>query len=139
MLNRIFNSLRESPVKAAVLLILGWGILINFLFFTGEYLWVNALYQMCGFMIIYPVGSIVMFFKYGKSFGHRWYAYVPILCITAGEYLFVKDFSEIVPNIIVETVIVLVFGIGIGSCFFDKSSIVKKTEKEEDYKKILDD
>lgn len=116
-----------------------WAVLLNALFFLGEYVIRNLIFQILAFMLVYPVGSIAMFFKYGKGHGHKWYVYVSVILITLTEYVFVPVFYEIVPNVLAETIICLVFGTGIGGCFFEKTTVVKKKKKGEPYKKILDD
>ena len=142
MSKHTFN-ISESPVKAAVLLILVWAAIFNILYFTGEYVFDNFIFQGISFMIIYPVACFVMFYKYARNFGHKWYVYILTLVILLVEFISIKDVRAIIPNVIVSTVICLVFGGGIGGVFFDKNLAPvteKKKEKDEgNYKKILDD
>ena len=142
MSNHTFK-ISESPIKSAILLVLLWTALFNIFYFTGEYFLDNFIFQGIAFMIIYPAACFVMFYKYAKNFGQKWYVYIFTLLILVIEFALMKGVRAIVPNVIVSTVICLVFGGGIGGVFFDKNSVnfsdKKKDKEEENYKKILDD
>jgi hypothetical protein len=102
---------------------------------------------MLSFGFIYPVCALVINFRYGKRHGVRWYYCVAELVIMLAEFLLIADFREITPNIIVMTVLCLLFGTGIGGCFCDEqavktrdeSRIRKKNKENAEYKNILDD
>ena len=143
MLRHISDSLRESPVKSGILLIAVWAVLFNILFAAGEYVFDNFIFQGISFMILYPAASFFMFYKYGKNFGHRWYTYVVVFVILLVEFIIFGGVRAIIPNIIVMTLLCMLFGGGLGGCFFDKTLLPEKTRKkdrqQENYKNILDD
>lgn len=147
MLKKSLNSIFQSPVKSAAAAIFIWAVLTNTMFFLGDRVIDNLLFQVSAFMVIYPIGTLILCFIYAKSNGFRWYFYASMALITAAEYFLVPNFNAIIPNILITTLLCMVFGGGIGNCFADKAEIeakkeqkkLKKNHEDEKYKKILDD
>lgn len=145
MLKQKLNKITDSPLISAVAALMLWAVELNGLFFLGNYTIKNLIFIMAAFFLIYPVITFVIYFIYAKLHGIKWYIYVVSILTVVSEYFLVTDFNTISPNIIVLTILCLVFGSGFGSCFSnsqpsskDKNKTAKKQNKD-DYKKILDD
>ncbi len=115
-----------------------WAAAANLLLLVVDKLWVSIFSLMLCFGFIYPVGSMVLFFRLAKRHGLLWYFYVLIMGLTVTEYILVEPYSIIIPNMIVMTALCLVFGCGIGSCFTDKG-IVKAEREQRRLKRLGED
>lgn len=137
MSRRVFNRLWSSPLKAAVLTLAIWAAVTNLLFVIADKVLVSIFTLFLGFGFIYPVSAVVLFFRLSKRHGILWYFYLAVLAVTALEYLLLDGFKSISPNIIVMTLLYLIFGCGFGSCFADRDMI--NAEKEQRRKKRLNE
>lgn len=146
MLKQKFDRIWESPIKASAFMAILWAAVTNILFILSDKVLVSIFALMMFFGFIYPAASLVMFFKLGKRHGILWYFYVSVIVVTVAEYLLVPHFTSISPNIIVMTILCLIFGCGFGSCFADNDMIkaekeqrrLRKLNEDKAYKKILD-
>lgn len=127
-LRQIFNGIKESPVKSAVYTLILWAAAANILFVLSDKILVSVFMLFISFGLIYPVVSLVIFYRLAKRHGLLWYFYAAVIAAVTAEYFLVSGFNAISPNIIVCTILCLVFGCGIGSCFADNDAI--KAEKE---------
>ena len=124
-----------------------WAAMTNLLYILADKVIANMIFIMLGYMIIYPVCTLVICFLFARGHGFKWYLFTAMLVITVCEYIFISGFRSITPNIIVMTIICIIFGGGIGNCFADKFAIEQQTQKakqkknneDKPYKKILDD
>lgn len=143
MLKQRLNKIIESPLTSAAAAIILWAFELNILFFLGNYAVKNLIFIMAAFFLIYPVVTFTVYFIYAKLHGVKWYIYLASMVIVVSEYLLIKDFDTISPNIIVLTILCLVFGSGFGSCFSysqkTKSKTHTKKQDKNNYKNILDD
>ncbi len=147
MLKRGFNRLWNNPLKASAFTLAVWAAVTNLLFVIADKVLVSIFTLFLGFGFIYPISALVLFFKLSKRHGILWYFYIAALAVTAIEYLLVDGFKSISPNIIVMTLLCLIFGCGFGSCFADRELInaekeqrrKKKLNEDKEYKGILED
>lgn len=145
------QAVKESPLDLpflyAGLIFLLWLIMTNVLFVIADRIWVSFFTLMVGFGFIYPAGSLVLFFRLGRRHGTVWYFYPAVIAAVTAEYILVPHFSSIIPNMIVMTIVCLLFGCGIGGCFADKTAIqaakdlrrAKKLHEDVPYESILSD
>lgn len=147
MLKKSLDKILDKPLISAVSAIIIWASVTNIMFFLGDRLIDNLLFQIMSFMVVYPLGTLCLCFFYSKHNGLKWYFFVLMGLIVTAEYFFVSGFDSIIPNIIICTLLCMVFGGGIGNCFADKDEInarktlkmQNKNHEDEPYKKILDD
>ena len=137
MSKHVFNRLWSSPLKASAVTLVMWAVITNLLFVIADKVFVSIFTLFLGFGFIYPVSAMVLFFRLSKRHGILWYFYAEILAVTCAEYFLVDGFMSISPNIIVMTLLCLIFGCGFGSCFADRDLI--KSEKEQRRKKRLNE
>lgn len=147
MLKRVSNGLWNNPLKASAFTLAVWAAVTNLLFVIADKVLVSIFTLFLGFGFIYPISALVLFFKLSKRHGILWYFYIAALAVTTIEYLLVDGFKSISPNIIVMTLLCLIFGCGFGSCFADRELInaekeqrrMKKLNEDKEYKGILED
>lgn len=101
---------------------------VNLLLIFCDKIWVSIFSLMLCFGIVYPVLTVMMFFKTGKRHGVVWYFPAAVIAACVAEYVIYPTFRLIVPNIIVLTILCLLFGCGIGEAVSDKEAI--KAERE---------
>jgi len=147
MSKRVFNGLWNSPLKASAFTLAVWAAVTNLLFVIADKVLVSIFMLFLGFGFIYPVSALVLFFRLSKRHGILWYFYAAILAVTSIEFFLVDGFKSISPNIIVMTLLCLIFGCGFGSCFADRELInsekeqrrKKRLNEDKEYKGILED
>lgn len=147
MSKRVSNGLWNSPLKAAAFTLAVWAAVTNLLFVIADKVLVSIFTLFLGFGFIYPISAVVLFFRLAKRHGLLWYFYAAVLAVTLAEYFLVDGFTSISPNIIVTTLLYLIFGCGFGSCFADKELINaekeqrrrKKLNEDKEYRGILED
>lgn len=146
MLNQKFSRITDSPLKTVASALIIWAAVTNGLFLISDRLLVSLITLMLCFGLIYPVFMTFLCFKVAKRHGILWYYYTAVILVTAAEYAAVPHFKSIIPNIIVLTLLCLIFGCGIGNCFADKALIdsekeqrrLKKLHEDKAYTGILD-
>ncbi len=109
--------------------------------FTAKLFVIYLLFAL-GFTLVYPVITCWTCFRYTRLFGVKWYLPAIMLTVCIAGYVLLEDLHAVVPNFILLTSLCLLFSIGIGSIFTVAPKTVrkdKKTDKEQTYKKILDD
>ena len=124
-----------------------WAAVTNLMMLFVDKVMDNILTLMLCFGLIYPVGSAVLFFKFAKRHGLLWYFYAAVMGLAVLEYVLVKTYRIIIPNMLIMTALCLVFGCGIGSCFCDKQTVrkereqrrLKRTGDDKPYTSILDE
>lgn len=124
-----------------------WFAGVNLLLVFCDKVWVNIFSLMLCFGLVYPVLSTVLFFKTAKKHGVVWYFPAAVIVSCVAEYVLYDTFRAIMPNIIVMTILCLLFGSGIGDTMSDKSAVraareqrrLKKLGEDKPYHGILDD
>ncbi|MBR1863521.1 MAG: hypothetical protein IJ806_05495 [Ruminococcus sp.] len=145
MLKQKYEKLIGGPVGHAVLTFLVWFAGMNLLVLLVDKLWSTGFSLMFCFGFIYPVGTFILFFRIGRRHGGLWYFAAAVIAACVLEFLLYRTYRIIVPNMIVLTVLTLLFGCGIGSCFADKDALqkakeqrrLKRMHEDENYVSIL--
>lgn len=127
-MSKIKFAVSEKPVAAAFIAAAVWAAVLNVCFLLCQYVISSMGLYMVSFGFLYPAVTIVINFKYGKTFGIRWYLYLLQIAVIGAEFIFVNDFKEISPNPMVVDIICFIFAGGIGSCFADEEKI--KAQKQ---------
>lgn len=120
-----------SPVKTALLYLAIWEIVTMILWlFTAKLFVIYALFAV-GFTVLYPVCTCWLCFRFARRFGVKWYLTPVMIAVSVVEYILLEEFSSVVPNFIVMTILCSGFASGIGSCFADSEAInAAKREKQ---------
>lgn len=106
-----------------------WFIEVNLLLIFCDKIWVSIFSLMLCYGLVYPVLTTVMFFRTGKRHGVVWYFPAAVIAVCVAEYVLYPTFRLIVPNIIVMTILCLLFGCGIGDAVSDKEAIMAEREQ----------
>ncbi|MCR5542163.1 MAG: hypothetical protein K6F71_15250 [Ruminococcus sp.] len=142
-----FDKIRQSEELSAAAVFVLWLIFgIGLILLTDKVI-PSILTLMLSFGFIYPAGCLVMFFRLCKRHGVMWYFPTAVIIATVLLYTLWGTYRAIIPNLIVMTVLCLLFGCGIGSCFADKEAVrayreqrrQKKLGEDKPYSSIIDD
>lgn len=145
--SRISEHIFEHPVLWAVISIAVWAAVTNVMFLLTNYVLQDAFMLFLCFMLIYPIGSLIICFLYAKRCGIKWYMPFSMVPIITFEYLISENFRAIQPNIFITTAFAMLFGSGVGNIFADKKALEaqkkakhdKRLHEDKKYRKILDD
>ena len=142
-----FDKIRQSERLSAAAVFLLWLVFGSGLVLLVDKVIPSILTLMLAFGFIYPAGCLVMFFRLCKRHGVMWY--FPAAVITANVIMYAAwgTYRAIIPNMIVLTVLCVLFGCGLGGCFADKESVrayrenrrLKKLGEDKPYSSIIDD
>ncbi|WP_155984063.1 hypothetical protein [Ruminococcus sp. FC2018] len=141
------NAIEKRPGLWAVLFVLIWAGIFNLLYMLADYIIPYGLTVLLGFMLVYPVCTFVLCFKFAKHNGITPVMPFGIIPIIAAEYVLIPSVRAIVPNVLVVTGFCILFGSGMGNIFADRELLEmrkkqkrdKKLHEDKKYKKILDD
>ena len=141
-----FDKVRQSEGLSALVTFLGWLCFGVLLILLVDKVLPSPLMLMMEFGFIYPAGCLVMFFRLCKRHGVMWYFPAAVIGATIILYIFWATYRAIVPNLIVLTILCLLFGCGIGGCFADKEAVkaarenkrLKKLGEDKPYTSIID-
>lgn len=142
-----FDKIRQSEELSAAAIFVLWLVFgIGLVLLTDKVI-PSILTLMLSFGFIYPAGCLVMFFRLCKRHGVMWYFPTAVIIATVLLYTLWGTYRAIIPNLIVMTVLCLLFGCGIGSCFADKEAVrayreqrrQKKLGEDKPYSSIIDD
>ncbi len=130
-----------------MLFVLIWAGIFNLLYMLADYIIPYGLTVLLGFMLVYPVCTFVLCFKFAKHNGITPVMPFGIIPIIAAEYVLIPSVRAIVPNVLVVTGFCILFGSGMGNIFADRELLEmrkkqkrdKKLHEDKKYKKILDD
>lgn len=147
MLKQKLSKLTENPLLTFISASVLWFAEVNLLLIFCDKVWVSIFSLMLCFGLIYPVISTVIFFKSAKKHGVVWYFPAAVIAACVTEYVLYDTFRAIIPNIIVLTLLCLLFGCGIGDTMSDKSAVqaareqrrLKKLGEDKPYYGILND
>ncbi|MBQ8965215.1 hypothetical protein [Ruminococcus sp.] len=142
-----FDKIRQSAELSAAATGVIW-----FLFGAALLLFVDKVYPsplslMLGFGFVYPAVCLVLFFRLCKRHGVMWYFPAAVIAATVLMYLLWDAYRAVIPNLIVMTILCLLFGCGLGGCFSDKEAVkayreqkkLKKLGEDKPYTSILED
>ena len=107
----------------------------------------SILTLMLAFGFVYPAGCLLMFFRLCKRHGVMWYFPVAVIAATVLQYAVWGIYRAIIPNLIIMTILCLLFGCGLGGCFADKEAVreyrekrrMKKLGEDKPYTSIISD
>ncbi len=141
------HPIEKRPGLWSVLFVLIWAGIFNLLYLLADYIIPYGLTVLLGFMVVYPVCTFVICFKFAKHNGITPVMPFGIIPIIVMEYILIPSVRAIVPNVLVITGFCLLFGSGMGNIFADsrqleirrKQKKAKKLHEDKKYKKILDD
>lgn len=127
----------DRPAVAALVHIGVWAAVTYGLFLYSTELTRSLIPFILGFLIVYPLGTLYMTFRYSKRYGLKWYFVAAIAIIMAAAY-YLLGFNNVEPNFIVMTLLALFFGCGFGNLNHSAAEPKKKKRENDDYKSILD-
>lgn len=141
-----FDKVRQSPPLSAVFTFVVWLCFEDLLIILVDKVIPSPLMLMMGFGFVYPAGSLVMFFRLCKRHGVMWYFPAAVIATVVVHYVAWETYRAVVPNLIVLTILCLLFGCGIGGCFADKEAVrayreqqrLKKLGEDKPYTPILE-
>ena len=142
-----FDKIRQSAELSALTAYILWLLFGALLLLFVDKVLPSPMTLMLGFGFVYPAGCLVLFFRLCKQHGVMWYFPAAVIAATVIQYIFWETYRVIVPNLIVMTILCLLFGCGLGSCFADKEAIKEYREKkrskklgeDKPYTSIIDD
>lgn len=142
-----FDKIRQSEELSAGAAFLLWLVLGVGLVLLVDKVIPSILTLMLAFGFIYPAGCFVMFFSLCKRHGVMWYFPVAVITSTVLMYALWETYRAIIPNLIVMTVLCLLFGCGLGGCFADKEAVrayreqrrMRKLGEDKPYTSIIND
>ena len=147
MFVKSLNKIRESEELSALLTFLIWSIFCVLLILLVDKLLPFIFVMMLCFGFVYPAVCLVMFFRLCKRHGVMWYFPAAVTAATAIMYVCWHTFRLIIPNLLVLTLLCLLFGCGLGGCFSDKEAVrayrenrrLKKLGEDKPYNSIIDE
>lgn len=146
MFGKGFDKIRQSPPLSAIATFLAWLCFGALLVIFVDKVLPSPLTLMMSFGFVYPAGALVMFFRLGRRHGVMWYFPAAVIAATVIQYIFWETYRAVIPNLIVLTILCLLFGCGIGSCFADKEAVrayrerqrLKRSGEDKAYTPILE-
>lgn len=141
-----FDKIRQSPPLSALVTFLAWLGFGTLLIVLVDKVLPSPLMLMMSFGFIYPAGALVLFFRLCKRHGVMWYFPAAVIAATVAQFLLWETYRLIVPNLIVLTILCLLFGCGLGGCFADKEAVraykeqqrLKRLGEDKAYTSILE-
>ncbi len=142
-----FDKIKQSEKLSSAVVFMIWLCFSIGLVLIVDKVIPSILAFMLAFGFIYPVGCTVMFFRLCKKHGVMWYFPVAVITMTVLLYAVWNTYRIIIPNLIVMTILCLLFGCGLGGCFADKEAVrtyreqmrMKKLGEDRPYTPITDD
>lgn len=141
-----FDKIRKSEELSALTVFGAWLVFGIFLVLFVDKVLPSALMLMLSFGFIYPTGCLFMFFRLCRRHGVMWYFPAAVIAASVLMYISWGTYRAIIPNMIVMTILCLLFGCGLGSCFADKEAVrayreqrrMKKLGEDKPYTSIID-
>ena len=139
------DKIRNSEFLSTLTVFLVWLVFSILLVLFVDKVLPSALTLMLSFGLIYPAGCLTVFFRLCRRYGVMWYFPAAVIASAVLMYAVWETYRAIVPNLIVMTILCLLFGCGLGSCFADKEAVrayreqrrLKKLGEDKPYTSIV--
>ncbi|WP_295153166.1 hypothetical protein [uncultured Ruminococcus sp.] len=141
-----FDKIRKSAELSELFVFAAWLLFGILLIVLVDKVLPAPITLMLSFGFVYPAGCLIMFFRLCKTHGVVWHFPAAVIAATVLQYVFWDTYRVIVPNLIVMTILCLLFGCGLGSCFADKEAVrayreqkrLKKLGEDQPYTPIIE-